>query len=313
MLGYSVLHLAVVAGTACGAFFLGYAAHVYGLQDLIRPYVIYLLRRNGGCPLAVARTYRNARLLQASTEIYTSSKLLKATPDGLELWQTKRGLYWVPSTIMSFFNILAEQEIGIYGAAEFRVQPGEVVLDCGANVGVFTREALMAGAGLVVAVEPVPIKTECLRRSFEREIADGKVVLCERGMWSEKTTLEMSIYKDTVMDSFVLKDRTREVLDHLWLPVTTIDDLVEELGLERVDFIKMDVEGATCQVIMGAQATLGKFRPRLAIATEDTLDDYLLVPPLVRQAWPGYQWSVGACRLEGSFQIVPDVLHFRPA
>ena len=48
-------------------------------------------------------------------------------------------------------------------------------------------------------------------------------------------------------------------------PVTirTLDDLVAELGLTRVDFIKCDAEGADVSILRGAVKTLKRFRPRL--------------------------------------------------
>ena len=46
----------------------------------------------------------------------------------------------------------------------------------------------------------------------------------------------------------------------------SIDDVVEERGHPRVDFVKLDVEGAEPDVLRGAERTIRRFRPRLAIA-----------------------------------------------
>jgi acetylornithine/succinyldiaminopimelate/putrescine aminotransferase len=54
----------------------------------------------------------------------------------------------------------------------------------------------------------------------------------------------------------------------------TIDQVVEDLDLSRVDFIKLDIEGAESQAILGAKQTLARFQPPVAIATEHT-DDVL--------------------------------------
>ena len=55
--------------------------------------------------------------------------------------------------------------------------------------------------------------------------------------------------------------------------VTTIDQMVAELGLPRVDFITMDIEGAEKPALRGAAQTLRKFKPRMAIASEHLPDD----------------------------------------
>ncbi len=49
----------------------------------------------------------------------------------------------------------------------------------------------------------------------------------------------------------------------LEVPVVRIDQLVAELGLPRVDFIKLDIEGAEREALRGAVQVLKKYRPRL--------------------------------------------------
>ncbi len=85
-----------------------------------------------------------------------------AEREGFVRWQTPFGEFWAPvGTDMRF--LLAEQSLDVYGTAELGVQPGDLVLDCGANVGTFTRKALTAGAERVIAIEPSPRNVYCLR------------------------------------------------------------------------------------------------------------------------------------------------------
>ena len=49
------------------------------------------------------------------------------------------------------------------------------------------------------------------------------------------------------------------------VPLTTIDKMVTELNLQRVDVIEMDIEGAERQVLTGTRATIAQFTPRMAI------------------------------------------------
>ncbi len=58
----------------------------------------------------------------------------------------------------------------------------------------------------------------------------------------------------------------------VYVPVTTIDRVVEQLNLPRVDVIKMDIEGAEVNALKGATETIRKFRPRIGIGTEHTSD-----------------------------------------
>ncbi len=57
-----------------------------------------------------------------------------------------------------------------------------------------------------------------------------------------------------------------------------IDDLVDRQNLSRVDFIKIDIEGAELQALRGAEKTLRRFRPKLAIAVHHSLGKYYTNP-----------------------------------
>lgn len=218
----------------------------------------------------------------------------------LELWMTPEGQFWAPAqTSKSLPFVLAEQYIKIYGAGRFAVRPGDVVLDCGADVGDFTRQALQMGASMVVAIEPSPMKQVCLQRNLEREVSQGKVIVYPKGVWNTESTL--TLYVDTVVE--------KRGGDGVVVPLTTIDNLVSELNLPSVDFIKMDIEGAEVPALLGAAATLARYRPRMSISTEHYPDDVPKVTQAVRTAVPSYGSACGMCALFAG-RIRPYVIHF---
>jgi len=240
------------------------------------------------CPFANTMSSVDSVLaIRASTErIRKASRLLQEDGD-LQQWDTPRGRFWMPRASASLEPlVLAEQENEIYGKGPRAVQPGDVVLDCGADIGTFTRTALGHGAGTVVAIDPSPEKEPCLRRTFEKEIAAGRVIVVAKGVWNEETTLKL------YDDSGSVVDRRGKSVD---IQLTTIDKLVAELKLPRVDFIKMDIEGAEKPALAGARDTIVKFRPRLSIATEHLFDDAVAIPRTVREMSPGYKLVCGPC------------------
>jgi hypothetical protein len=169
-------------------FVAGFLTHRHRLQDYVQPALAWLKGDTGGCGLVSAYSVVLSRLGRSTELIRRSSRLVQKTPDGLEAWQTERGLFWVPEGTQLPF-VLAEQAIRIYGDGKYRVQPGDLVLDAGANVGAFTREALNAGAKRVIAIEPAPPSVEALRRTFQKEIQEGRVQVVAKGVWNKEDIL----------------------------------------------------------------------------------------------------------------------------
>lgn len=298
MLGLSVLALAA-AGVAT--------------YTPARLAALVFLGRSPDCPLkrAVKCEDHVRRLKEVKDQILAASRLIETDPTGFVHWETPKGRFWIPagSDYVLPFN-LSEQENNIYGTGEQAVQAGDIVLDCGANVGVYAREALEAGAKLVVAIEPAPESLECLRRNFAREIAEGRLIVYPKGVWDTDDFLVLNVDpRNPAADSFVIQPEGSQAGETL--PLTTIDKLVRELKLERVDYIKMDIEGAEQRALMGARQTLAKFRPRLALSAYHRPDDPERIPELVRQAWPGYRMECGPCVYAHGF-IRPEVLYFGP-
>jgi FkbM family methyltransferase len=213
------------------------------------------------------------KLVETRDSTKRSLRLLETEGD-LQLWDTHGRKFWIPQTSTSRFPlVLAEQTEGIYQIGGSGVHAGDIVLDCGADVGTFTRTALDRGARLVVAIEPMPRKEICLRRTFAAEIAAGRVIVVPKGVWNKEDLL--TLYEDSLVEQKA--GRTWQV------PLTTIDKIAEELRLPRVDYIKMDIEGAEKPALAGARLTLNRFRPRLSIATEHLADDAEAIPALIHQ------------------------------
>ncbi len=63
----------------------------------------------------------------------------------------------------------------------------------------------------------------------------------------------------------------------------SIDDFVQERGIKKVDYIKMDIEGSELAALHGAEKTLRRFRPRLAIALYHREDDFIAIPSYLNE------------------------------
>jgi FkbM family methyltransferase len=245
----------------------------------------YLRGRTATCGLAESFEGEALSRLEAQNlaGLRASSRVTRQDAS-LSLWSTPAGEYWMPTASGdALLYDLAEQQRNIYGD---HMRPGDTVLDCGANVGVFTRKALWAGAALVVAIEPAPDNLECLRRNFAAEIASGRVVVYPKGVWDKDDVLKLAVDPgNSARDSFV--DAVPNA-GFIAAPLTTIDHLAEDLHLPRVDFIKMDIEGAEQKAVAGARRTIARWRPRMALCIYHQREDARIVPAAVRGIVPGY-------------------------
>ena len=146
-----------------------------------------------------------------------------------------------------------------YGCPDFyEPQAGDTVVDIGSNIGEFSLYALSRGAR-TYSFEPDPTVYECLSYNLGR-YPDAKAL--KLALWNEQTTLRFSSAPDKADSSFFAPDS--HVQDVIELEAARLDDVAEIQGLESIDFIKMDGEGAEPEILEGAANTLKRTR-RIAI------------------------------------------------
>lgn len=272
------------------------AAHyVFTHSMTARAVILFCTGQAGRCTFSETLDSRGvtSAQIEASERMRRSMSVADRDLAGFERWRTARGMFWMPLGSQTALHYdLGEQERQIYGLGKQGLMPGDIVLDCGANIGVYTREALSRGARLVVAIEPAPENLACLRRNMAQEIADGRVIVYPKGVWDREDTLRIRVDPhNSAADSFTRQPAG--TVEGPQLPLTTIDRLVDELRLPRVDFIKMDIEGAEQRAIRGASRTIARYQPRMAICVYHQPDDPAMVPRLVRAVVPDYRV---ACR-----------------
>ena len=223
---------------------------------------------------------------------------LLATEAGLDLWNTPEGSIWTVHGDSFLPFLLSEQRYDIYEPVGHEVRQGDIVLDCGANIGVFTRKALSRGAALVVAIEPAPQTLNALRRNFDAEIRAGRVIVYPKGVWDHDAEMELTVNEDNAGANSVVVE-WKGAAPKVRVPLTTIDKIVAELKLPHVDFIKMDIEGAEKAAITGGRDTIRRFRPRMSLSVEHLPDDFTAIPALVKSIEPSYKYRGCDCELSG--------------
>ena len=232
----------------------------------------------------------------------TDPLLQHLSPD-VRMTHTRYGLMLYPANDMFIGPCL--EAYGEYGAEEanmFRqvIRPGDVVADVGANIGSHTLlySQLVGEAGHVLAFEPQPKIFHMLCANLALN-GLANVTTYQAGVGEKAGALKVSPPNAEARVNFggvSLGDEGTETVN-----IVTLDSL----GLDRLDFVKVDVEGMEEAVIRGATKTLKRFRPRLYIEN-DGLDTRLDVSAsLIRTIRAlGYRlwWHVAPIYQPGNFR-----------
>jgi FkbM family methyltransferase len=145
------------------------------------------------------------------------------------------------------------------------LESGMTVIDIGAHQGRYAiRFSQKVGAtGLVVAVEPNARNQAVLAQNLELNgIRNVKTI--QAACWSRRETLEFQ--PGITLDLSRVGESRGRKHDTIGLP---LDELAG--SLQRVDLLKIDVEGAELEVLEGGKSMLGKFRPPVFLEFHGTL------------------------------------------
>jgi len=155
------------------------------------------------------------------------------------------------------------------------LRPGMVCVDVGAHFGFFTLLAseLVGLEGRVVALEPMPETFARLARNVAEHRSCDNITPLQSAAYSSATTLTFCDY-GLVYSAFnsafgARLPSGRRSCGEVRVAARTCDDLVDALGLPRVDVIKIDAESSEMHVLRGAERTIDQFYPRVIVEVGD--------------------------------------------
>jgi len=141
------------------------------------------------------------------------------------------------------------------------------VLDVGANIGMtaLTLSQICIN-GKVVALEPVPHTFQLLTQNL-RTAQVNNVTALNFGAGSSNGTFTMQGAENNAAGAFVADRYTIPDTGHFSskVEIKRLDDVFPELGLSRLDFLKMDIEGFELEALEGARNILEQFKPRVLL------------------------------------------------
>jgi len=178
-----------------------------------------------------------------------------------------------PSGIPFFFTSFAEGEASAKSYLQnYRIKEGDIVFDCGAYCGSTTYFLSKAAGenGKVFAFEPDEENFNALLKNIELHNLKN-VIPIKKGLWSKSDTLEFNEEASlggaiTSITARLFNKKIRKI------EVVSLSDIFAEYNLDKINFVKMDIEGAEIQAIEGAKEFIKEKNINFAIASYHIVD-----------------------------------------
>lgn len=178
---------------------------------------------------------------------------------------------------------------------------GDVVIDCGANMGLFSNIAL-AKFCEVYAFEP----SKSMKMRYLSKY-DNAALHIEEYALSDCTNEEIEFVEDVDQEGasylagiedkgagyYAFETNTTQKKSEnnkisYKVNTITLDDWVEKNNIDKIDFIKADIEGSERLMLRGAVNVLHDFAPKISICTYHFKDDPIILENIIRQANDNY-------------------------
>ncbi len=186
----------------------------------------------------------------------------------------KKQIYFYEDLAFQFLEIVYPYLTGHtfveepYEKGQVSLEKGGVVIDVGANLGIFSIFASkrIGEMGKVYAFEPVSITSGLLIKTVKINTARNvEVIPCALGKSNEDLIMSLSRSLERSSGFFELgEEKVAQI---------TLDEFLAKNSVQIVDFIKADIEGMEREMPLGAKNTIRKFKPKLSICIYHCPDD----------------------------------------
>lgn len=176
------------------------------------------------------------------------------------------------------FDYLEIDNKFIYENEYVTIEPNDIVVDCGANIGIISAWAAARGASKIYSFEPDKIAYEhlCLTAELHNNITPvNKAIGATEGQL-------YFIETQNPMGSHFSKcdiNQGAGIRDKHYIDVVSLDRYFNN---QKIDFIKIDCEGAERDILLGAQNIIQQHAPKIIMAGYHLDDDLEILPKILK-------------------------------
>lgn len=179
-----------------------------------------------------------------------------------------RSIWWDESWQDNFNEEIVPYFKTLQGRSDYRV-----VVDVGAAVGLFSMAAaIMYPNAIIHAFEPSLRQRVLLRRNLRLNRLVDRIIVSSFGLWKCEDVLAFRT-NGAISSLQSMAQLPSSCLFLEKIPVIRLDRWAREAGLQSVDLIKMDIEGAEIEALLGAEETLRRHHPDLLVQAYHLRDE----------------------------------------
>jgi len=173
--------------------------------------------------------------------------------NGLQLKYTNK--FNSVSAVIVSHGSFEELELNLVSA---NLPDSSVFFDIGANVGLYSLSIAHQGRGVEIhAFEPVPDTVLDFKDNLSRNGLDDRIILNQLAV----ADADGLVYITSDYHSSNYLTDPESTQNKLEVRCTKVDTYVRDKCIQRIDFLKVDVEGKELSVLKGAEESLKRFRP----------------------------------------------------
>ena len=155
------------------------------------------------------------------------------------------------------------EAVETYFAMAF-IKKGDTVIDAGANIGYYSLVAAncVGPGGRVHSFEPIPRNFSHLQDHIHSNHLDKIVTVNNYGVWDKEEEIEFTLSKNTESNFGTYSaGEQADVVEKITCRTLRLDNYVKKNNIHKVNFLKIDVEGAEWAALQGAEETIKRDKP----------------------------------------------------
>jgi FkbM family methyltransferase len=153
-----------------------------------------------------------------------------------------------------------------------KLREGDIVFEVGAYIGYHSMRLseLVGNTGKIVAIEAIPSNYDIMKKNIELNNLNN-IIPINIAIWKNKGNISMNVDED--QKNSIAKNiiNTKNVVG---MPCNTIDNIFHELNLTKVDFIRIQTNGAEIEALEGMNKVF-EHKPKLLVAVPYKNKDFI--------------------------------------